>query len=275
MPSILAVCAGAEQGAAKKTLERAQVIAGHGLAEDADAGPWHRQVSFLLSDVAVKADGTAVPPGACGENFRVDWVPAEWLHPGTKLKIGRSLVVRITQLGAAPKEGEGCDHVGCGETCVLAARGVFAEVLENGEVAPGDAVRTVVGARGAERREFRSALGMQAAMAALYAVGAWKLVQEDVLGAPGLAVALAVAGACGLASAVSFFGRHRSDFFVRSAPVFWAAAAFLSLFAWLAATGWMSWVAAFALTWTVVGGTAILMALVAAGLGRATDSFVR
>jgi hypothetical protein len=231
-------------------------------------------VSFLLSDAAVKDDGTAAPPGACGENFRVDWVPPEWLHPGTKLKIGHSLVVRITQLGAEPKEGGGCTHVGCGESCILAARGVFAEVLESGEAAPGDAVRTVVGARGAERRELRAALGTQAAMATLYGVGAWKLVAGQALGVPGIVIAVAVASACGLASAVSFFGRHRSDFFVKTAPVLWAAAAFLSLFGWLAGTGWVSWVAAFALTWTAVGGAAILTSLVAAGLGRATDSFV-
>ncbi|HUU06200.1 MAG TPA: MOSC domain-containing protein [Patescibacteria group bacterium] len=104
-----------------------------GIAGDAHAGDWHRQVSLLAGEAvdAMKAKGFALAPGAFGENIvtrGVDWSRAK---VGETIAIG-AVKLQITQIG---KE---C-HSRCaiyykaGE-CIMPSQGIFAKVLKGGKI---------------------------------------------------------------------------------------------------------------------------------------------
>ena len=64
MGTIHAVCTSPEKGTLKTNVGSALLQAGHGLAGDAHAGPWHRQVSLLskekIDDFRQKLDRKSV-----------------------------------------------------------------------------------------------------------------------------------------------------------------------------------------------------------------------
>ena len=62
---------------------------------------------------------------------------------GTKLTIGEKVVIRITQIGKECHER--CAIFYQVGDCVMPREGVFAEVLEEGEVKVGDAVKPIPG----------------------------------------------------------------------------------------------------------------------------------
>jgi len=133
------VCVSEKKGTPKRAVSQAQLIAGHGLAGDAHAGPWHRQVSLLQEDDIefMRAKGLQLRPGAFGENLVVRGLSLEELGIGTVLAIGAAQL-EITQIG---KE---C-HTRCAiyqktGDCIMPRAGLFARVLEGGPVKPGDSL---------------------------------------------------------------------------------------------------------------------------------------
>jgi cyclic pyranopterin phosphate synthase len=122
------------KGTRKTAVSQAEFVAGHGLAGDAHAGDWHRQVS-LLAEEAIDEMRAALPglvPGDFAENVTtrgVDWAA---LPVGARIAIGE-VELEITQIG---KEchGEGCAIRRQAGDCVMPRRGVFARVLQGGIV---------------------------------------------------------------------------------------------------------------------------------------------
>ena len=110
---------------------------------DAHAGHWHRQVSLLSYDKVEEFNkrGADVKDGAFGENLVVEGLDFRSLPVGTRLYAG-DVVLEMTQIG---KE---C-HSHCaiykrmGE-CIMPREGVFAEVLQEGVIRPGDVMRAVL-----------------------------------------------------------------------------------------------------------------------------------
>lgn len=136
--TIVAVCVSEGKGTVKLPVPEAELIAGHGFATDAHAGPWHRQVSLLsTSSIAkMKALGLDVGEGSFAENLTVEGVDVYLLPVGTKLRAGNEAELEVTQIG---KE---C-HAGCAifqavGKCVMPTEGIFARVLKGGKVQPGD-----------------------------------------------------------------------------------------------------------------------------------------
>ncbi|MCU0724705.1 MAG: molybdopterin-binding protein [Planctomycetes bacterium] len=133
MGRIEAVCRSERKGDRKVPAERGRLVENHGLAGDAHAGPWHRQLSLLLAEAAAAA-GCA--PGDFGENLLLSGLDLDALGLGSRIRLGREAVVSITQIG---KE---CHtrcviHYRTGD-CIMPRRGLFARVESGGEVAPGD-----------------------------------------------------------------------------------------------------------------------------------------
>jgi molybdenum cofactor synthesis domain-containing protein len=123
-------------------VHRAALVAGHGIEGDAHAGSWHRQVSLLgLEEIEdFRARGADVDFGAFGENLIVEGYRLRELPVGTRFRIGGALL-EMTQIG---KE---C-HTHCAiyhqvGDCIMPREGVFAEVLEGGEIAAGDAIEMI------------------------------------------------------------------------------------------------------------------------------------
>jgi molybdenum cofactor synthesis domain-containing protein len=139
---LLHVCVSAKKGIAKLDVPSARITVEHGLEGDAHAGDWHRQVSLLAHvDIeAMRAKGLTLVPGAFGENLVIDGLQIEDLGVGSRLRIG-PVLLELSQIGKV------C-HTRCAiyhstGDCIMPRTGLFARVLESGEVAPGAAVQVV------------------------------------------------------------------------------------------------------------------------------------
>lgn len=113
-----------------------------GVAHDAHAGDWHRQVS-LLADESVQrfthAAGRKINYGEFAENITTKGLELVNTHPLDRLTIGE-VELEITQIG---KE---CHGTSCAifkevGNCVMPKEGIFARVLKNGIVKAGDEVK--------------------------------------------------------------------------------------------------------------------------------------
>lgn len=122
---------------------RDTVIKQFGLASDAHAGHWHRQVSFLAVESinTARARGLDVGEGDFGENFTTQGINLLSLPLGTQLKLGSEVLVEISQIGKV------C-HTRCAiyylaGDCIFPREGIFGVVLQGGEVHIGDDIQVV------------------------------------------------------------------------------------------------------------------------------------
>ncbi|MDR1970301.1 MAG: MOSC domain-containing protein [Treponema sp.] len=137
MGRVLAVCTSGQRGTAKEDRGRGELLAGHGLAGDAHAGTWHRQVSLLSHEKinAFRALGAEVAHGAFGENLVVEGIDFSALPVGTILECGEA-VLEMTQIG---KECHShCAIFKIMGDCIMPREGVFARVIHGGVIAAGD-----------------------------------------------------------------------------------------------------------------------------------------
>ncbi|MBN2587247.1 MAG: hypothetical protein JXA64_11985 [Candidatus Fermentibacteraceae bacterium] len=138
MATVISVNTSSERRARKVPRESVVLLRDHGIEGDAHAGEGRRQVS-ILSDGSMgrmRAGGIAASPGCCGENIDVgDCFELHTMLPGVSFRIGDSAVVRITEIGKDNSDGH-ADNVIQGN--IFPEEGVFAEVLEEGSVRPGD-----------------------------------------------------------------------------------------------------------------------------------------
>jgi MOSC domain-containing protein YiiM len=137
---VLAVNISERKGTRKSNIETCALLKDFGLKGDAHGGPWHRQVSLLANESIEKmrAMGLKVGYGDFAENITTEGVDLVHLPIGTSIRIGDSVLLRVTQIG---KE---C-HARCAiyyqaGDCVMPKEGIFAEVLNEGEVKVGDEI---------------------------------------------------------------------------------------------------------------------------------------
>lgn len=119
------------------------VIEQFGLASDAHARHWHRQVSFLAVESinTARTRGLDVCEGDFGENFTTQGINLLSLPLGTQLKLGSEVLVEISQIGKV------C-HTRCAiyylaGDCIFPHEGIFGVVLQGGEVHIGDDIQVV------------------------------------------------------------------------------------------------------------------------------------
>ena len=151
---VKAVCTSEKKGVEKHSVPEGHFLKDFGIEGDAHAGKWHRQVSLLSYDKVKEFNerGAQVEDGAFGENLVVEGIDFRSLPVGMMIYIG-DVVLRMTQIG---KE---C-HSHCaiykrmGE-CIMPREGVFAEVLQEGTIHPGD---TVITCYPDENRPFQAAV---------------------------------------------------------------------------------------------------------------------
>lgn len=139
---IKAVCISEKKGTAKKNIGKGRLIVEHGFENDAHAGNWHRQVSLLSHEKveAFKERGGCVKQGDFGENLLVSGIELAQLPVGTKLRTG-DVLLEVTQIG---KECHAhCEIYKQVGDCIMPREGIFARVLEGGEVAEGDVIGVV------------------------------------------------------------------------------------------------------------------------------------
>jgi MOSC domain-containing protein YiiM len=137
---VVAVSISDRKGIKKINVDQAELRVEHGLANDAHAGNWHRQVSLLgvESIGKIRAKGLEVGAGDFAENITTEGLCLWKLPVGTRFRIGPGAVVEVTQIGKT------CHHrceifhqVG---DCVMPREGIFARVREAGTIRPGDTI---------------------------------------------------------------------------------------------------------------------------------------
>lgn len=145
MAKVIAVNISEKKGVRKHTVPSCNLVVDHGIEGDAHAGNWHRQVSLLARESVDKMQGKlsdiVLKPGDFAENILTEGIEVMKLPIGTKLKVGDSVELEVTQIG---KE---C-HMSCeirkivGD-CVMPREGIFAVVLKDGEIKAGDDIVVV------------------------------------------------------------------------------------------------------------------------------------
>lgn len=137
---IIAVCTSPEKGGRKKDVGSGRLVENFGLEGDGHGGDWHRQVSLLAMESIEKmlAAGLDVGPGDFAENLTTRGIDLCSLPVGTRLRVGDSALLEITQIGKICHER--CAIYYQAGDCVMPKEGIFAVVLKGGEVARGDAV---------------------------------------------------------------------------------------------------------------------------------------
>ena len=138
---ILAVCLSKEKGTVKKEVASAVLVEDHGLQEDAHAGKWHRQVSLLgvESIDKMRGKGFQINYGDFAENITTEGIVLNELPIGTKLEVGENVLLEITQIGK--KCHHDCEIKQKIGDCVMPREGVFARVLDGGEIYPSDFIK--------------------------------------------------------------------------------------------------------------------------------------
>jgi MOSC domain-containing protein YiiM len=137
---IVAVSISDRKGEKKHNIDEARLLSGHGLDQDAHAGDWHRQVSLLdMQSIArIREKGLDVDPGNFAENITTDGIRLWELPIGTHLQLGKEVLVEVTQIGKECHNRCAIFHqVG---DCVMPREGIFAKVLQEGTIRPGDTI---------------------------------------------------------------------------------------------------------------------------------------
>ena len=137
MGKVIAICTSPARGTQKHQVPAARFTVEWGIEGDAHGGSWHRQVSLLSADkiAAFIARGANVQPGAFGENLVVEGFDFRALPVGTLLRCG-DVLLEMTQIG---KECHShCEIFKRMGECIMPTQGVFARVLEPGEIRVGD-----------------------------------------------------------------------------------------------------------------------------------------
>jgi MOSC domain-containing protein YiiM len=137
---VLAVNISEEKGTRKTNIQSCALLKDFGLKGDAHGGPWHRQVSLLANESIEKMRvmGLDVSYGDFAENITTEGLDLVHLPIGTEIRIGNSALLRVTQIGKECHER--CAIYYQAGDCVMPREGIFAEVLNEGEVKVGDEI---------------------------------------------------------------------------------------------------------------------------------------
>ena len=139
---LLAVCISKNTGERKTPVTEVTLRENHGIVGDAHAGDWHRQISLLAKESIdkMRALGLDVDNGDFAENLTTEGIDLPKLPIGTHLQVGESLL-EVTQIG---KECHNrCAIYYQAGDCVMPKEGIFAKVLKEGILRPGDAVTII------------------------------------------------------------------------------------------------------------------------------------
>lgn len=146
MGKIYSINVSAAKGVPKESAPRAVLVKGSGIKGDAHAGTDIRQVSLLdmesvrgqIADAEAKKASVRIRPGIYAENITTEGLALAELKIGDLLRAGKTAVLRISKIGKECHSRCAIYHqVG---DCIMPRKGVFAEVMEGGEIAVGDEI---------------------------------------------------------------------------------------------------------------------------------------
>ena len=143
MARVVSVNISEKKGTLKKPAPEIELKLRHGIVGDAHAGDWHRQISLLAEesiDTMRALSPIPLAPGVFAETINTEGIDLKGLPVGTHLRIGET-EVEVTQIGkechndCAIKKAVG--------TCVMPTEGIFAVVVKEGVVRPGNEIEVL------------------------------------------------------------------------------------------------------------------------------------
>jgi MOSC domain-containing protein YiiM len=138
---ILAVNISQKKGEKKNNIDCGLFLENLGLENDAHAqADIIRQVSLLAKESIekIRAKGLDVNHGDFAENLTTEGIDLPALPIGTRLKVGKDVLLEVTQIG---KECHSrCNIFYTVGDCVMPREGIFAKVLAGGEIKINDAI---------------------------------------------------------------------------------------------------------------------------------------
>lgn len=138
MGRVEAICTSRAKGTPKQPVPRATFLPDVGIDGDAHAGDGHRQVSVLAEEdiQTVRAALPDITHGAFAENVVVSGLDPASLGLGSRVRLGRDVVLTVTQIGKVCHTP--CRIAELTGDCIMPRLGLFARVEAGGEVRPGD-----------------------------------------------------------------------------------------------------------------------------------------
>lgn len=141
MARVIAVCRSDSKGIRKESVGGGLFKENFGMIDDAHSdSATHRQVSLLAIESIHKMRemGMNLLPGDFAENLTTEGLDLLSLPIGTRLTVGKEVILEITQIG---KE---C-HTGCAifkqvGKCIMPKEGIFAKVIKGGTIKEGDTI---------------------------------------------------------------------------------------------------------------------------------------
>ena len=139
MAQVVSVCISEKKGTKKHPVAEISLRPHHGIVGDAHAGDWHRQVSLLANESVdrMRKEGLTLAAGDFAENILTEGLTLRTLPVGTVLRAGE-VRLEVTQIG---KEGHNdCEIRRMTGMCVMPTDGIFAVVLNEAVIRPGDQI---------------------------------------------------------------------------------------------------------------------------------------
>lgn len=140
MGKVIAINVSEKKGVPKTTIDFGEFIENYGLKNDAHAGNWHRQVSFLGQESIDKMTALGIKGlsmGKFAENITTEGIELYSLPIGTRMNIG-DVIFEVTQIGKECHQKCAIYHqIG---NCIMPKEGIFARVIKGGIVKPSDEI---------------------------------------------------------------------------------------------------------------------------------------
>lgn len=143
MAKVTSVNISERKGEQKHPVSEVRLKLRHGIAGDAHAGDWHRQISLLAEesvDTMRLLSPVPLDAGVFAENINTIGIDLKRLPVGTRLRIGET-EVEVTQIGKECHND--CAIKRAVGKCVMPTEGIFAVVVREGTVRPGDEIEVL------------------------------------------------------------------------------------------------------------------------------------
>ena len=137
---IVSISLSRKKGTRKTCVDQATLVENHGLAGDAHAGEWHRQVSFLAAESIERSreGGLDVTFGDYAENIATTGIDWKSEPLGSRFRLGSTAIVEITQIGKECHKK--CAIFYQAGDCIMPREGVFARVITGGPIRIDDTI---------------------------------------------------------------------------------------------------------------------------------------
>lgn len=138
--TIYSISISSERGQLKKEVLEAKLIENHGIENDGHAGNWGRQITCLswgsVQEVNKKHE-LNIGPGDFAENILIDGLDLSILAIGSRINLGDSAVIEVTQIGKEDHPSVVSRTFG---VSLLPSEGLFCKVITGGTIKKGDSV---------------------------------------------------------------------------------------------------------------------------------------